>query len=151
MLSLSIVEEIDRLLREGTLSQRKIAARLGVSRGTVGAISKGRRGIYGKEPQADDAGPLVPQGPPERCPRCGFTVYMPCLICRTRDYRTRRAALQASGGVCTDETTVRRLDRRPSTRTATSRRRLASTAAGSRPVSSRSVATNLRSRRARVA
>ena len=36
MLALSVVEEIDRLLDEGELSQRKIAARLGVSRGTVG-------------------------------------------------------------------------------------------------------------------
>lgn len=35
MLSLSVVQEIDRLLQEGQLSQRKIAARLGVSRGTV--------------------------------------------------------------------------------------------------------------------
>jgi hypothetical protein len=95
MLSLSIVEEIDRLLREGQLSQRRIAAQLGVSRGTVGAIANGRRGIHGKE-ASDDERPLEPQGPPERCPRCGFTVYMPCLICQTRDYRTRQAMLQAA-------------------------------------------------------
>ena len=65
MLSLSLVQEIDRPLQEGKLSQRKIAARLGVSRGTDGAISNGRRGIHGKETLVDASGPLVAQGPPE--------------------------------------------------------------------------------------
>ena len=35
MLALSIVEEIDRLLREGKLSRRMIAQQLGVGRATV--------------------------------------------------------------------------------------------------------------------
>lgn len=97
MLPLPLVQEIDRLLQEGKLSQCKIAARLGVSRGTVGAISNGRRGLHGKEPRADDDGPLVPMAPPERCDCCGFMVYMPCLICRAREYRLRQAALMAVG------------------------------------------------------
>jgi hypothetical protein len=142
MLSLSIVEEIDRLLREGKLSQRKIAARLGVSRGTVGAISNGRRGIHGKEPQADDPHTLIPQGPPERCPRCGFTVYMPCLICRARDYRARRAALQATEGPGNARAPKRRMGRRQPGRTAAGTRR---------PARCRPVANSLRTGRARVA
>ena len=43
MLALTVVQQIEQLLKEGQLSQRKIAARLGVSRGTVGAIADGRR------------------------------------------------------------------------------------------------------------
>jgi hypothetical protein len=95
MLTLSVVEEIARLLGEGNLSQRKIAARLGISRGTVGAIASGRRGIYGKEPQADDPDPLVCASPPQRCHRCGYLVSMPCLICRARQYRDRQRRLRA--------------------------------------------------------
>ena len=53
MLPLATVQEIRRLLDEGQLSQRKIAAQLGVSRGTVGAIASGRRGMFGREPDTD--------------------------------------------------------------------------------------------------
>lgn len=93
MLALSVVQEIDRLLQEGELSQRKIAARLGVSRGTVGAIASGRRGLYGKDPHDNHREPLPPQSPPRRCKRCGYYVHMPCLICRSRDYQERKALL----------------------------------------------------------
>jgi hypothetical protein len=97
MLALSVVEEIGRLLDEGKLSQRKISARLGVSRGTVGAIASGRRGMYGKEPQADGSEPLVCRSPSERCCRCGYRVSMPCLVCRTRQYRERQLKAATSG------------------------------------------------------
>lgn len=97
MLSLSVVEEIDRLLKEGELSQRKIAARLGVSRGTVSAIASGHRGLYGKEPDSHNDDPLHHDSPPERCPRCGFFVYMPCLVCRARAYRRRRRSEMRHG------------------------------------------------------
>ncbi len=96
MLALSVVEEIARLLDEGRLSQRKIAAQLGVSRGTVGAIASGRRGIYGKEPHADAPDPLDALTPPDRCPRCGYFVSMPCLVCRTRQYRERQRQMKAA-------------------------------------------------------
>ena len=85
MLARSLVEEIDRLLKLGNVSQRKIAAQLNVSRGTVAAIASGRRGLFGHEPD-DDQSALVPRSPPERCRRCGYRVYMPCLICRSRDF-----------------------------------------------------------------
>lgn len=119
MLALSIVEEIARLLDEGDLSQRKIAARLGVSRGTVGAIASGRRGLYGKEPQDDDPEPVVCASPSQRCGRCGYLVSMPCLVCRTRQYRQRQQRLKtaASKGAGSPSASLlaRRLadDRRP--------------------------------------
>jgi hypothetical protein len=93
MLALSVVAEIRRLAQEGKLSQRKIAARLGVSRGIVSAIASGRRPLFGKTPAAEhsDDGPgLIPR----RCPACGFLVTMPCLVCRTRGYRQSRQILR---------------------------------------------------------
>ena len=96
MLALSVVEEIDRLLKEGRLSQRKIARQLGVSRGTVSAIARGDRALFGKTAQADER-EGEPLGPPARCPQCGFLVYIPCLVCRTREYRAGRRALASLG------------------------------------------------------
>jgi hypothetical protein len=87
MLSTALVHEIDRLLKEGELSHRKIAARLGVSRGVIGAIANGRRGLYGKEPLNEDRHSLTPTAPATRCCRCGYRVYLPCLICEARKQR----------------------------------------------------------------
>jgi hypothetical protein len=87
MLALSLVQEIDRLLHEGELSQRKIAERLGVSRGTVGAIARGQRPLFGKAPKPDESEERGPSLQPQRCRRCGFLVFLPCLVCRTREYR----------------------------------------------------------------
>lgn len=85
MLPLAKVQEIRRLLNEGQLSQRKIAAKLGVSRGTVGALATGRRGDYGREPT--EAEPTA--GPPRRCATCGMLVYLPCVYCRAVAFRRR--------------------------------------------------------------
>lgn len=84
MLSLEIVREIDRLLREGRLSQRKIAARLNTSRGIIGAIARGKRGLHGRETIGSDGDPLGTAVLPERCPCCGGRVYMPCRLCHIR-------------------------------------------------------------------
>ncbi|MCG8448097.1 MAG: helix-turn-helix domain-containing protein [Pirellulales bacterium] len=94
MLPLALVEEVRRLLDEGQLSQRKIAAKLGVSRGTVGAIASGRRGIYGREPNGEDLFLSCTDLPPERCPTCGGMVYKPCVLCRAREYRMREKRLR---------------------------------------------------------
>lgn len=93
MLPTALVHEIDRLVREGKLSQRQIAAHLNVSRGTISAIARGRRGLYGKDP-LDDKSPLVPALPPMRCPHCGYRVYLPCIVCRTRTHRQRQILLR---------------------------------------------------------
>lgn len=94
MLPRSLVEEVDRLLKERKLSQRKIAAQLGVSRGTVGAIASGRRKLFGKEREMEAMRPLVPLSPPKRCPSCGYHVFLPCLVCGTRAFRDRRQRLR---------------------------------------------------------
>jgi len=94
MLPLSKVKEVRRLLDDGELSQRKIAKLLDVSRGVVGAIASGRRGIYGKEPPIDDLSGLPTEDlKPVRCPDCGGWVYMPCALCRARKFRCQRRLL----------------------------------------------------------
>jgi len=94
MLPLATIQRIDRLLRDGKVSQRKIARQVGVSRGTVAAVASGRRGLYGKEPEDEASRSLAPQSPPKRCPGCGFLVYMPCLVCRARGHRRQRKMLR---------------------------------------------------------
>ena len=94
MLPLVVIQEVRRLLDEREFSHRKIADKLRISRGTVGAIASGRRGIFGREPDA--AGPTLCclELPPERCRGCGATVYKPCVLCSTRKYQARLKLLQ---------------------------------------------------------
>ena len=94
MIAPKIVAEIRRLLDLKTHSQRRIAALLGVSRGTVAAIASGRRATTCRRTQCDDD-PAEPSGPPARCPGCGGLVYMPCLLCRLR--KTERRARPRDG------------------------------------------------------
>jgi hypothetical protein len=82
MLAAGVVEQIQHLLGEGVLSQRKIAQRLGVSRGSVTAVASGRRRPHVANPIAE--GFVFPSGLPRRCPGCGGMVQMPCLLCRLR-------------------------------------------------------------------
>jgi transcriptional regulator with XRE-family HTH domain len=83
MLKDETVLEALRLLKQG-LSQRQIALRLNVSRGTVAAIAQGLR--------RTETPPL--EQPPvavyRRCPQCGVKVEMPCVACRARSYARRR-------------------------------------------------------------
>lgn len=93
MLPLAIVEEVQRLLDEDQLSQRKIAKKLNISRGTVGAIASGKRGIYGREPEPEPTTLCCFDQPAERCVGCGGMVHKPCLLCNTRKYQARQALL----------------------------------------------------------
>ncbi len=83
MLALAKVKEVERMLAEGRLSQRKIAKAIGVSRGVVSDIAHGKRPDYEERMRArgDEYEPL---GPIERCRGCGGRVYMPCRLCRVR-------------------------------------------------------------------
>jgi hypothetical protein len=92
MLTLAVVEEIAFHLEAGLLSQRAIAKKLSVSRATVRDIADGRRGKFGRE---DDVEPEEPErsDPPVRCPECGYLVHLPCLACRTREYRRAQLIL----------------------------------------------------------
>lgn len=84
MLAPAKVEEVERLLASGEHSQRTIAKMTGVSRGSVGAIAGGKRHIYPRnvKPEFPD-----PEGPPERCPKCGGLTPLPCRLCYVRKKR----------------------------------------------------------------
>ncbi|MCC6491954.1 MAG: hypothetical protein IT424_02915 [Pirellulales bacterium] len=98
MLPQAIVMEVQRLLQEQQLSHRAIANKLGISRGTVGNIAHGRRGLNGRQPAQGTAIGLEPGAIPRRCRGCGGLVYEPCLLCRARAYRSRRADLRRLRG-----------------------------------------------------
>ncbi len=78
------IAEVERLLAEGTNSQRRIARIAGVSRGTVGAIARGK--YVGRPPSRLRTGcdPFAVCGSPARCPGCGGKVDMPCRLCHVR-------------------------------------------------------------------
>ena len=93
MIASQIIDEIQRLILSGSLSQRKIARRLGVSRGTVNAVARGKRPAPGQRPCED---PLAaPSGPLVRCPGCGGLVRSPCLLCRVRARQEDRRRISA--------------------------------------------------------
>ena len=95
MLAMAKIKEAERLLLEGRLSQRKIAASVGISRATVSAIAGGRRPDY-EARLAARASELEPLGPIVRCGGCGARVYSPCRACRVRAAQNlRREAVQA--------------------------------------------------------
>lgn len=112
MISHNAIMEVRRLLGETPLSQRKIAALTGVSRGTVGAIAMGRRPDYEAIQSQEASEWEEPAGPLERCGGCGGLVYMPCRLCaaRKRAVKKPRPALR-SRDAGPEETTA--LDLRP--------------------------------------
>ena len=84
MIASPVVAEIKRLLSDRELSQRKIALRMGVSRGTVGSIASGKRPDYEARRRTRKDSFIAPTGPPVRCPGCGGMARMPCLACHVR-------------------------------------------------------------------
>jgi hypothetical protein len=100
MIATALVDEVRRMLKEGRLSQRKIAQRVGVSRGTVNAIACGKRRDTlprrGSDTKQDGFTP--PTGMPVRCPGCGGLTQMPCLLCYLRARNDARKP--AGSGLC---------------------------------------------------
>lgn len=90
MLALRTVEMIQELLDEGKLPQRDIAKRMYVSRGTVNAIARGERGMWGRAGGDGDSTRFMM--PPERCQACGYLVYKPCVICIAREAKAAKTA-----------------------------------------------------------
>jgi hypothetical protein len=85
MIATELVEEVRRMLQEGRSSQRQIAERLGISRGTVNAIACGRRRAAVDLHRGGEADAFIPPtGLPTRCPSCGGLAQMPCLACYIR-------------------------------------------------------------------
>jgi hypothetical protein len=112
MIASDVVKEIRRMLAEGSLSQRAIAQRMGVSRGTVCAIAQGKRRDYPPRFFRNDMYFIPPAGRPVRCAGCGGLVQMPCLACYVRKWRRGDIMLTGSerdkGGdlkpICHDST-----------------------------------------------
>jgi transcriptional regulator with XRE-family HTH domain len=96
MIALDVADEIKRLLDEGNLSQRRIARQLGVSRGTVHAIARGKRPDYRTRKREREDEFVATGAPWGRCPTCGGMVQMPCLACRVRAIREERR--RSAGG-----------------------------------------------------
>jgi predicted XRE-type DNA-binding protein len=96
MIASDIVTEIRQMLAEGSLSQRAIAQRLGVSRGTVWAIAQGKRRDYPPGYLRNNNHFIHPAGRPIRCGGCGGLVQMPCLACHVRRIKTKKSR----GGYC---------------------------------------------------
>jgi hypothetical protein len=89
MLPLPVVMEICRLLHEGDLSQREIAAKLRVGRGSVNSLANGTRPVVGRLESKRDKSRRV-AALPVRCPDCGGLVFAPCALCKTRAWRRRK-------------------------------------------------------------
>ena len=85
MLSLAVAQRVVELGVLG-LSQRAIARRLRISRGSVGVIL---RGTWAGWRRYRAEGPS-PNGKPGRCPTCGRLVKLPCLACRLEKTRPER-------------------------------------------------------------
>ena len=85
MIASEVIDSVRRLLAEGRLSQRKIAKRLGVSRGVVAGVAIGRRPDYEKlrRRRQQEQQPLL-LGPLRRCGTCGGMVHVPCRLCALR-------------------------------------------------------------------
>lgn len=90
MIASNVVAEIRALLHQGELSQRKIAERVGVSRGTVHAIAKGKRPEKPRRRPARFVDYIPPSGPAMRCHTCGGKVQMPCLRCYLESLSSRK-------------------------------------------------------------
>ena len=78
MINNTVIQKIQILLKQGKMSQRQIAKHIGVSRGTVQAVAKGKRTLASNKAVSW----VAPTGQPRRCPQCGGHVRMPCLACQ---------------------------------------------------------------------
>jgi transcriptional regulator with XRE-family HTH domain len=85
MLSVAREVRIRALLAEGELSQRSIARMMHVSRAVISAIAAGTRQVSFHSGE-DTAAFFSCSERPQRCPGCGGLVYLPCHLCRVRNY-----------------------------------------------------------------
>ena len=90
MLEHHLVLQIILLLNEKKYSQREIAKMMGISRGTVNAIARGRRKLLPRKTELKEKKTPLPRGEPRRCPHCGAMVRMPCLACTLRRIAKKR-------------------------------------------------------------
>jgi len=81
MIKNEVIKQIQFYVRQGRMSQRKIATFWGVSRGTVQAVANGKR-TDNVLSSVKTAIWVAPSGKPKRCCYCGSWVKMPCLACQ---------------------------------------------------------------------
>ena len=98
MIAQAKINEIERLLAAGELSQRKIAKMVGISRSVVGAIAAGTRPDYEALRREREESFPEPLGPLGRCGGCGGMVYTPCRLCRIRLIKERELRLARERG-----------------------------------------------------
>jgi hypothetical protein len=84
MIPPDVVSAVCRLLIETKLSQREIARRTGISRGSVRAIASSRQFENATCRPTEEIDWERPVGSPERCPDCGGLIFPPCILCATR-------------------------------------------------------------------
>lgn len=77
----AMVAEVRRLLELGQLTQRQVAAQVGISQSTLTAINKGRW----RQPFPRSSEPLVDRRPGV-CPICGRDGLLPCIKCSADRY-----------------------------------------------------------------
>lgn len=100
-ISVEIEQKVRRLLRRKRLSQRTIASRVGISRGTVSSIATGRigwpaRGIKVRQRPRISRAELVDFQATDvyRCENGHSVSIQPCPICLAQRARERRLAVR---------------------------------------------------------
>jgi hypothetical protein len=90
-----MVDEAQRLWSTGQWSQRQISRYLGICRATVRLIVLGQYTVRLREKNDHELAMFDPDaGPPERCPTCGGTVYLPCHLCYIRGLKSQPQPLR---------------------------------------------------------
>jgi hypothetical protein len=84
MLDPKLVESIRKLLASGA-TQRSVQRITGVSRGRIIVIAKGEYPDYQAMRHLRRQKAFDRTQPAQKCATCGNRVYMPCMICRTRN------------------------------------------------------------------
>lgn len=92
MLALGLEREVERLLDSKRLSERQIAKRLGISRGTVRSVAKVQRPTR-TTCKKKGFSFFSDETPPARCKSCGAIVFMPCLLCHVRTLARHRRVI----------------------------------------------------------
>lgn len=93
MISPETEQRIHQLLNAG-ISIRQIARQLKVGRNQIAKMARGERPNYAelrrlrKLKRARQL--AVRKGPPQRCPECGYKVFMPCVLCTARAKQKKR-------------------------------------------------------------
>ncbi len=98
MIATAVIDEIRKLLAEGRMSQRRIAKKMGVSRGAVAGVANGQRPDYDElRRRREENQEPIPLGPLARCSTCGGMVYLPCRLCQIREQLARLPQRLANG------------------------------------------------------